>query len=145
MKGLAFTVAILAVTGFVIFLLSQLEPKSATPDAEPLAPVPITYTAAETLAAIDGEQRLASLAAGEALFKRHQCIGCHMDDSRALKRLHALGNKYNLPILEAYLKRPNPPMPVFPLSDAERRQLAIYLIDRYPGRERPPETTAAGG
>ena len=144
MKGLLFTVVILALTGFAIFLLSQLDPISADTDAGPLAPVPITYTAAETFAAIDGEERLASLAAGEALFNRHQCIGCHMDDSRALKRLHALGNKYNLPILEAYLKRPNPPMPVFPLSDAERRQLAIYLIDRYPGRERSTEAAATG-
>jgi hypothetical protein len=31
-----------------------------------------------------------------------------------------------------YLKTPQPPMPVFPLSDFDRRDLAVFLLDRYP-------------
>jgi hypothetical protein len=34
-------------------------------------------------------------------------------------------------MLTAYLRTPQPPMPVFPLSDEQRRDLAVYLLVTY--------------
>lgn len=92
-----------------------------------------TYFAAQTLATLGDEQLFAGKLAGEKLFNRYQCVGCHADQGHALKKFENLGNKYNLQTIAAYMKRPVAPMPVFPLSDMDRENLAIYLISRYPG------------
>jgi glucose/arabinose dehydrogenase len=86
-----------------------------------------------SLADLNDAQIVEAQAAGEAVFNRYQCIGCHADQGRALKKLENLGNKYDVPALTEYLRRPTAPMPVFPLSDAQRESLAIYLLTRYPG------------
>lgn len=125
---------VVVITTFAVFMFHQLQPTSAG-EADTSVPFTAIFDPAETLATIDAQALATGREQGAALFDRYQCVGCHADDGRALKKFEALGNKYDLVTLAAYLKRPNPPMPIFPLSDDDRHQLAIYLIDRYPGEE----------
>jgi glucose/arabinose dehydrogenase len=75
-------------------------------------------------------------ARGADLYEVHACAGCH-ETERALggvvpKELDGLGDRYDLDALSALLETPTPPMPVYPLSDAERRDLAVYLFTAFP-------------
>lgn len=80
------------------------------------------------------EQRTRS-ARGAELYELHACAGCH-ETERALdgvvpKELGGLKARYDLAGLSALLETPTPPMPTFPLSDEERRDLAVYLLATY--------------
>ncbi len=121
-------IGLLAVIWLVATRPERPEP-SPTPE-----PFEIKYLAQETLSGIPPEELAVHRDAAFNLYRRYQCVGCHADEGKALKKFEALGNKYNVESLAAYLKRPNPPMPIFPLSDKDREDLAIYLIDRYPGQ-----------
>ena len=48
------------------------------------------------------------------------------------KPLAGLSKRYTRDSLAAYLRTPNPPMPAFPLGDAERRDLAAFLLASHP-------------
>jgi mono/diheme cytochrome c family protein len=80
--------------------------------------------------AADGEAR------GQTLWDRHACAACH--DPRAAqpgmvtKPLAGLASRYDAATLAAYLRTPQPPMPAFDLSDAERADLALFLLSRHP-------------
>ncbi len=91
------------------------------------------FNAGETLAFLSAEEKAQISAEGLALFNQSQCIDCHREPGEAFKELVNLGEKYNLESLMAYLKKPNSPMPQFPFSDEQRRPLAVYLIETYPG------------
>mgnify|MGYP003627304451 CR=1 FL=1 len=92
-----------------------------------------TYFAAQSLAGYNAADLASRQAAGEALFNQYQCVGCHADNGHALKKLERIGNKYDVPGLTEYIRRPTAPMPVFPLGNEQRENLAIYLMTRYPG------------
>jgi glucose/arabinose dehydrogenase len=75
---------------------------------------------------------------GRALYEASRCASCH-DPQRAAKGvvprvLVGLDRRYTLARLQGYLATPNPPMPAYPFSEAERRDLAIYLLARERGR-----------
>lgn len=123
------SIALLAVVWLVVN-----RPQRPEPEAPPES-VEILFLASETLASLTPEQLTAARQQGDELFRRYQCEGCHADSDQALKRYRALGNKYDIESLASYLSRPNPPMPIFPLTEQERSDLAVYLIDRYPGAE----------
>ena len=53
-------------------------------------------------------------------------VGCLMS------QLGGLADRYDLGALSALLETPTPPMPAYPLSDGERRDLAVYLLTAYP-------------
>ncbi len=93
----------------------------------------VQFNAVETLAGIPDADLLEMTVEGEQLFNQFQCISCHADNGRALKKLENLGEKYDLVTLAAYLRRPTAPMPIFPFTDAQRTVVAAYLIQRYPG------------
>jgi glucose/arabinose dehydrogenase len=87
-----------------------------------------------------GELTLAELESrgtrGADLYELHACAGCH-EPERALdgvvpKKLGSLADRYDLGSLSALLETPTPPMPVYPLSEGERRDLAVYLLTTYP-------------
>jgi hypothetical protein len=42
--------------------------------------------------------------------------------------LHGLARRHSLASLEATLRTPTPPMPVPELTDEERRDLAVFLL-----------------
>jgi glucose/arabinose dehydrogenase len=78
----------------------------------------------------------AALARGRSLFDHYDCASCH-DPAKAAqgvvaKPLRGLAARYPIDDLDALLRTPTPPMPVFPLTAAERRDLAVFLRATYP-------------
>jgi glucose/arabinose dehydrogenase len=73
---------------------------------------------------------------GRALYAGLPCAACHeKEKARAgmvTKPLARLAARYTRESLAAYLRTPNPPMPAFPLSDAERADLAAFLLASHP-------------
>ena len=75
-------------------------------------------------------------ARGQALWDRYACAACH--DPKAAtpgmvtKPLAGLTRRYDARTLAAYLRTPQPPMPAFDLSDAERADLALFLLSQHP-------------
>ncbi len=85
------------------------------------------------LADWSAEERARARTAGHALWEQHECYACH-DAERAepgvvAKPLERLASRFDVDGLAAALQTPTPPMPVFSLDDAERRDLAVYLLD----------------
>lgn len=80
---------------------------------------------------LSDEQLQAASERGKFLFHRHGCLGCHQlnnlgaDDGKALSALH---ERYTSESLAAYFLKPNPPMPQYFLSEAQRLDLAIFLL-----------------
>jgi glucose/arabinose dehydrogenase len=101
----------------------------------PAAAAP-TRAGADPLAAVPAAERAAARDRGGALYEAKACFGCHETDRAepgvVAKPLEALGARYDVAALGAYLATPNPPMPDFGLSADERRALAIYLLERHP-------------
>ncbi len=96
--------------------------------AAPVAPRvdPLLELSAERLAQAN--------TAGEALWQRHACAQCHLPGGavEAYRPLAALKARYDVDALVAFLRTPQPPMPIFELDDDERRDLAIHLLQRFP-------------
>lgn len=71
---------------------------------------------------------------GQSLYEKHACSSCHQDSevsgSATAKKLTGLSAKYDLRSLAAFLQTPTPPMPIFPLDEAEKEALASYLLQR---------------
>ncbi len=71
---------------------------------------------------------------GAALYETHDCARCHDPERHepgvvpVPLRHTALREKFGLDELAAYLLAPTPPMPAFPLAEAERRDLAVFLL-----------------
>jgi glucose/arabinose dehydrogenase len=106
---------------------------AASASGEPPAPaVRVTQSAGGV--EMDPRLRNIALDQGRQLWSQHQCGSCHEKDGGAEtdRPLSALGRKYDLNALMTFLKTPQPPMPVFPLTEFERRDLSIFLLDRYP-------------
>jgi glucose/arabinose dehydrogenase len=77
-----------------------------------------------------------AVARGAAVYADHPCAACHEPGKGGpgvvTRPLKGRGKKYTEDSLAAYLRTPNPPMPAFPLSDAQRADLARYLLSRFP-------------
>lgn len=82
-------------------------------------PAPEAHSAAE--------REAAAVLAGR-LMAEHNCALCHVPGSALAAKWQTLRERYTLDQLTAFFLAPTPPMPVFPLSDAERRALAIHLL-----------------
>jgi cytochrome c553 len=71
---------------------------------------------------------------GAALYEAHACFRCHetarADANTVPVPLDAVATKYDVASLAAFLSAPQPPMPLFPLTDAERRDVAAHLLLR---------------
>ncbi len=88
----------------------------------------------DPLAALSASERAAAVARGKALWDAKPCTTCHEPgEGRPLyKPLEHLGSRYDIESLSAFLQTPQPPMPLFPFTDAERRDLAIHLLATRP-------------
>ena len=89
-----------------------------------------SFSASNTLAEIDPEQRAMLSAEGAQLFNRLRCVACHAANG-GVKPLQSLGKKYDIATMAKFIERPNPPMPVYPLTDEQRTSLSVYLIETY--------------
>ncbi len=66
---------------------------------------------------------------GAALYEQHNCRSCHEDGTNPL-RLEGLAQRLGYIALDDLLQAPPSPMPDLPLSEEERRQLAVFLLNR---------------
>jgi hypothetical protein len=90
----------------------------------------------EPLAAIAAPERAAMETRGRALYEANACFRCH-EGARAEAgavpvALAGLAGKYDVDALASFLAAPQPPMPRFPLDAAQRRDLAVFLLDAHP-------------
>jgi glucose/arabinose dehydrogenase len=75
--------------------------------------------------------REAMSARGTELYDRFQCRSCH-EDGEHPKRLHGLAARLGYQAVIDVLVAPQSPMPIYPLSEIERRELAVYLLSQPP-------------
>ncbi len=64
---------------------------------------------------------------GKRLYQRYQCHSCHEQGANAAD-LGDLSSRLGYAAVVEVLRAPQSPMPVFPLSETERRALAVYLL-----------------
>ena len=75
---------------------------------------------------------------GRVVWVENQCDMCHdpalvgKDKDLPIKVLEKLGARYDLAKMITYLKAPQPPMPLFELTDEQRRDLSAYVLKRFP-------------
>ncbi len=69
---------------------------------------------------------------GSELYQRLQCRSCH-EDGENPKRLDNLAEHLGYEAVIDVLESPQSPMPQFPLSETERRELAVFLLWRPEG------------
>jgi glucose/arabinose dehydrogenase len=77
----------------------------------------------------------AAIERGQQLWARHDCASCH-DPARAEpgmvpRPLEDLAASHDVRSLAALLETPTPPMPLYPLTPAERLDLARFLLQTY--------------
>lgn len=94
-----------------------------------VAPVSRLAPTGDPLAALARPEREAAVERGARLWRDHECAKCHGPGTDTnVRPLNDLARKYDIDGLARYLMVPQPPMPVFPLSEAERRDLAVHLL-----------------
>ena len=64
---------------------------------------------------------------GEELYQRYQCRSCH-EQGESPKLLTGLGTRLGYNAVIETLNAPQSPMPIFPLSEIEQRELAVFLL-----------------
>jgi glucose/arabinose dehydrogenase len=88
----------------------------------------------DVLAGLSEAERSELAAQGEQRYRQFRCAGCHEQrfagGMRTIRPLENLPARYTVQQLQAFLATPTPPMPVFPLSEDERKAVAVYLLTR---------------
>lgn len=78
-----------------------------------------------------------ALKRGARVWEMNQCALCHdpaligKNPVKTAKILQSLPSRYTIDRMVVYLRAPQPPMPLFEMSDAERLDLAAYLLNRF--------------
>ncbi|NQX89350.1 MAG: PQQ-dependent sugar dehydrogenase [Halioglobus sp.] len=75
-----------------------------------------------------GADRAAMADNGAALYAQHACRSCHEEGNNPA-RLEGLEKRLGYQAVVDLLATPPAPMPLFPLSETQRRELAVYLLD----------------
>ena len=106
------------------------KPRTAT--IEPMNTLPLrSHTQLDT----NNTQTDADYRAGQQLYQQYPCAECHESDRQETATttigLNGLAGRYDLDSMQQFLQTPTPPMPTFPLSSNQRRQLATYLLIKY--------------
>ncbi|MBX3023986.1 sorbosone dehydrogenase family protein [bacterium] len=113
----------------VVYRIAYGEPARASGVAAPAA------SPGDPFAGLDAAALAAMQARGAALWDAHPCADCHVATQAtpgAYKALEHLTARYSVDALAAFLRTPQPPMPVFPLDEPQRRDLAVYLLRAHP-------------
>ncbi len=96
-------------------------PPASTPAASRLDPTPPDWLAGADLPAMAER--------GAALYGFHGCRSCH-EEGENPKLLTRLQDRLGYNAVIDVLKAPQSPMPVFPLDEAQQRELAVFLLNR---------------
>lgn len=102
----------------------------ATTAGDPMAPVvaPAVNRLDKTPPAWLADADLAQMATnGASLYQHYQCSTCHEQGANPV-RLDKLELRLGYGAVIDVLKAPQSPMPVFPLDDTQRRELAVFLL-----------------
>ncbi|MGH0034269.1 MAG: PQQ-dependent sugar dehydrogenase [Myxococcota bacterium] len=82
-----------------------------------------------------GALRQERRARGAELYEAHRCYGCHearrAEPGAVAAPLAGLGSRLSLGQIVDRLATPTPPMPLYPFDDEQRRDLAVYLQERF--------------
>jgi hypothetical protein len=79
----------------------------------------------------------AAIDRGRLVWNANKCEVCHdpviigKTKAETAKILERLSTRYDPERMVTYLRVPQPPMPLFEMSDQERRDLAVYVLDRF--------------
>jgi mono/diheme cytochrome c family protein len=103
---------------------------AAAPAAAAAKPAPVR---SDPLAGIAPDTRETAVHRGERLWDGHDCARCHVRGEGGAKPrpLDGLGSRYSIDSLVAFLAAPQPPMPLYDLDEGQRRDLAIFLLERW--------------
>lgn len=120
--------------GGVVYRIAPLGASAARTGAAGALPAERAAAAApDPLAALPPAERVAARARGAALYEANACFRCHeaerAEPGAVAKPLGELGARYDAAALAAFFVAPTPPMPAFPLSEDQRRDLAVFLLD----------------
>lgn len=87
----------------------------------------------DPLAKLAAADRAEATGRGERLWSGHDCARCHVhgEASAPPRPLAALGRKYDVESLAGFLAAPQPPMPLYHFDADQRRDLAVFLLDRF--------------
>ncbi|MCA9505017.1 MAG: PQQ-dependent sugar dehydrogenase [Spirochaetaceae bacterium] len=89
----------------------------------------------DPLAALPAADRRALASRGASLFDELACGTCHVaaqaEAGAVVKPLRELAGRYTLDALTAYFLTPQSPMPIFDLPEADRRALAVHLLETH--------------
>jgi glucose/arabinose dehydrogenase len=98
-------------------------------------PVRAARAMGDPLAAVSTEDRQSAVAHGAALWDANRCASCHVHGVEGAEPslLGDLSQHFDLNAMLLFLRAPQPPMPLYSFDDTERRDLAIYLFDRFSG------------
>jgi glucose/arabinose dehydrogenase len=120
--------------GAVYRVVRRGAPASAAPPsaaAAPPAPAP-----SDPLASLAPDERGARAERGRAHWEALACAECHEPERAAPGvvpvPLRELRRRHDLDGLTRFLTSPTPPMPAVALGAAERGDLAVYLLERFP-------------
>jgi glucose/arabinose dehydrogenase len=86
----------------------------------------------DPLAALGAEERARASDRGRALFDANGCAACHVAGAQkggeTYKPLEDLRARYTIESLATFLAAPQPPMPLYPFDDSQRRDVAVHLL-----------------
>ena len=95
-------------------------------------PLP-SRAARDPLAGLSAREVSQLSAQGRSLYEQHACATCHEQAAAAAgtaaSPLEQLAQRYSIDSLSQLLDTPPAPMPSFPLDSAQRRELAVFLLD----------------
>jgi glucose/arabinose dehydrogenase len=66
--------------------------------------------------------------AGLQLYKKYECATCHEDGENPVS-LYKLGSRLGYNAIIDTLQSPQAPMPIFPLTELQQRELAVFLLN----------------
>lgn len=103
--------------------------KGATTDSgAPITAATINRLDSEAPAWLADADLAAMAERGAALYDKHGCRSCH-EDGENPKQLSGLSERLGYTAVIAVLQAPQSPMPIYPLTELEQRELAVYLLN----------------
>ena len=120
----------------VIYRVRLAENAGDAATGGPALPASAPKFEGDPLAALAPDVRSEQTARGRTLFDEQACGSCHRagqaTEGVVVKRLEGLSERYDIETLTRFFLTPTPPMPVVALGEADRRALAIYLLEQHP-------------
>jgi glucose/arabinose dehydrogenase len=120
----------------------RVSPGTGSPDWSP-SPQSVAASRLDTEAPhwLAGADLVAMARRGEQLYFYYDCASCH-EAGENPKLLTGLADRLGYAAIEEVLKAPVSPMPIFPLSETERRELAVFLLRPANGQAWPVDQEA---